>query len=141
MIKKKLIDILGKENVFENESMKKHTSFKTGGIADFFVVVNSEKELKELLEYIETNAIKSFIIGNGTNLLVTDKGFRGIIIKLNFKDIILDKNEDYTIIKLGAGVSLTMLKKLAIENELDNLEFLTGIPGTVGGAVKMNAGA
>ena len=143
MIKENLVKILGEENVFENEIMKKHTSFKTGGIADFFVIVNSENELKKLLKYIKRQNIPSFIIGNGTNLLVTDSGFRGIIIKLNLKEILLERyiDKDYAIMKIGAGFPLTGLKKIAIEKGLDNLEFLTGIPGTIGGAVKMNAGA
>lgn len=141
MIKENLLKILGKENVFEEEIMQKHTSFKTGGKADFFVTVDSIEKLKELLEFINEENIPNFIIGNGTNLLVTDEGFRGIIIKLNFKNIQIDKKEEYAILKIEAGYPLTGLKKVAIENGLDNIEFLTGIPGTIGGAVKMNAGA
>lgn len=141
MIKENLINILGKENVFENESMKKHTSFKIGGKADYFVYVDNEEKLKKLLEFIKKENIPNFIIGNGTNLLVTDKGFRGIIIKLNLKNIELQKQKEFAILKIEAGYPLSGLKKIAIENGLDNIEFLTGIPGTIGGAVKMNAGA
>lgn len=141
MIKESLINILGEKNVFQNELMKKHTSFKTGGIADFFVIIDSIQKLKKVLEYIRKENIPNFIIGNGTNILVTDKGFRGIIIKLNLKNIEIQKEKDFAILKVEAGYPLTGLKKIAIENGLDNIEFLTGIPGTIGGAVKMNAGA
>ena len=141
MVKEKLFEILGEENVFQDELMKKHTSFKTGGIADFFVIVDSIQKLQKLLEFIKKENIPNFIIGNGTNLLVTDKGFRGIVIKLNLKSIQILKEKEFSILKIEAGYPLTGLKKIAIENELDNIEFLTGIPGTIGGAVKMNAGA
>jgi len=141
MIKENLINILGEENVFQDELMKKHTSFKTGGKADFLVIVDSIQKLQKLLEFIKKENISNFIIGNGTNLLVTEKGFRGIIIKLNLKKFQIQKEEKFAIIKIEAGYPLTGLKKIAIENGLDNIEFLTGIPGTIGGAVKMNAGA
>ncbi|MGN1299306.1 MAG: UDP-N-acetylmuramate dehydrogenase [Candidatus Scatovivens sp.] len=140
-MRNKLIEILGEENVLENEIMKKHTSFKTGGIADFFVTVDSIDKLKQLLYLIKKENISYFVIGNGTNVLVTDKGFRGIIIKLKFDDIEIEKKNESAILSIGASYPLAKLRKIAIENELDNLEFLIGIPGTIGGAVKMNAGA
>ena len=141
MIKENLIKILGEENVFQDELMKNHTSLKIGGKTDFFVIVDSIQKLQKLLEFIKKENISNFIIGNGTNLLVTEKGFRGIIIKLNLKNIQIQKEKEFAIIKIEAGYPLTGLKKIAIENGLDNIEFLTGIPGTIGGAIKMNAGA
>ena len=141
MIKEELINFLGTENVFENEPMKKHISFKTGGNADFFVLINSIEKLRKILKFIKDNDLDYFIIGNGTNLLVTDKGFRGIIIKLKFDEIEIEKKEKFAILKIGAGVPLGSLRKTILDNNLDNMEFLVGIPGTIGGAVKMNAGA
>lgn len=141
MIKQELINILGEENVFQDEPMGKHTSFKTGGNADFFVLVNNIEKLKKLIEFIKTNNINYFVIGNGTNLLVTDKGYRGIIIKINLNEIQIVKKSKEAILTIDSGFPLSKLKKIAIENSLNNLEFLTGIPGTIGGAIKMNAGA
>ena len=140
-MKNKLIEILGEENVLENELMSKHISFKTGGIADFFVIVDSIEKLKYLLSLLKKEKINYFIIGNGTNVLITDKGFRGVIIKLKFDNIQIEKQNEFAILTIGAGYPLAKLRKIAIENELGNLEFLIGIPGTIGGAVKMNAGA
>ena len=140
-MKNKLIEILGEENVLENELMSKHISFKTGGIADFFVIVDSIEKLKYLLSLVKKEKINYFIIGNGTNVLITDKGFRGVIVKLKFDNIQIEKQNEFAILTIGAGYPLAKLRKIAIEYELGNLEFLIGIPGTIGGAVKMNAGA
>ena len=140
-MKNKLIQILGEENVLENELMSKHTSFKTGGTTDFFVTVDSITKLQFLLNFIKQEDINYFIIGNGTNVLVTDKGFRGIIIKLKFDNVQIEKQDEFAILTIGASYPLGKLRKIAIGNELDDLEFLIGIPGTIGGAVKMNAGA
>lgn len=140
-MKNKLIEILGEDNVYENEPMSKHTSFKTGGFADFFVNVDSIEKLIELINYIKQQNISYFVIGNGTNVLVADKGFKGIIIKLKFNKLEIEKQNEFAIITIDSSYPLAKLRKIAIKNELDNLEFLVGIPGTIGGAVKMNAGA
>ena len=120
-----------------NEPMSKHTSFKIGGPADIFVIINNLDELKFILKEANKRKTPVTYIGNGTNLLVKDKGIRGITIKLNFKDI----NVQGDIIEAGSGVSIPILAKTAYENSLSGLEFASGIPGTVGGAIKMNAGA
>ena len=132
-----LIKCLSKDRVLRNEPMCKHTSFKIGGPADIFVAVNTIEELKNTLNIAQTNKILVTCIGNGTNLLVKDKGIRGITIKLNFKNIKINGEE----IEVGSGMQLPILAKTAYENSLSGLEFASGIPGTVGGAVKMNAGA
>ena len=132
-----LIKCLSKDRVLRNEPMCKHTSFKIGGPADIFVKVNTIEELKNTLNIAQTNKIPVTCIGNGTNLLVKDKGIRGITIKLNFKNIKINGEE----IEVGSGMQLPILAKTAYENSLSGLEFASGIPGTVGGAVKMNAGA
>lgn len=129
------------ENVLIDEPMSKHTSFQTGGNADVFVKLEKEEELSYVLQYAKNNEIPITIIGNGTNLLVKDGGIRGIVIQLNFKNIEITNLDNKTIIKAGAGVTLAKLATIAKENNATGLEFAIGIPGTLGGAIKMNAGA
>lgn len=137
MIYDELVKQINPSNIFVNEKMSKHTSFKVGGTADFFVIVNDVKELVYTLKIAKRLKIKTYIIGNGTNLIVKDEGFRGIIIKLNFKILKKEKNE----IMAGAGVAVALLSEFAYRHEIEGYEFLSGIPGTIGGAIKMNAGA
>lgn len=132
---------LDKAQILKNEPMKKHTSFKIGGIADYFIIVKNVEQLQKLLKECKDANKKFFIIGNGTNLLVTDKGIRGVVIKLKLENIKIDIQNDEGIIDVEAGYSLVKLSKIALENSLEGLEFASGIPGTVGGAIRMNAGA
>lgn len=132
-----LIKTISKDRVLLNEPMSKHTSFKIGGPADLFVKVNNIDELQSVLKSARKNNINVTCIGNGTNILVKDKGIRGITIKLNFKEINVNMEE----IEAGSGVAIPVLAKVAYENSLEGLEFASGIPGTVGGAITMNAGA
>ena len=128
-------------NILKDEPMSKHTSFKTGGPADIFIKIDNEIELKEILEYAKQNNINLNIIGNGTNLLVTDKGIRGITLQPNLKEINIEEKENKILITAGCGVPIIKLSKIAKEHNATGLEFAVGIPGTVGGAIKMNAGA
>ena len=132
-----LIKYIDKERVLVNEPMSKHTTFKIGGPADVFVIINNLEELKAVLKLAKENNVDLTCIGNGSNTLVKDKGIRGITIKLNLKEITIDDN----IIKVEAGTTLPILSRIACENNLSGLEFACGIPGSVGGAVYMNAGA
>lgn len=134
---KELVKKISPDRIKLNEPMCKHTSFKIGGPADTFVIVNNIEELEYLLRTAKENKISSTCVGNGTNLLVKDKGIRGITFKLNFKEIKIE-NE---IITVGSGALIPAVAKAAYENELSGLEFASGIPGTIGGAIKMNAGA
>ncbi len=131
--------ILGKENVLENEPMSKHTTFRTGGNADVLVTPSSVDGIKAVLEYVNDKNIPYYIIGNGSNLIVKDRGFRGVIIQLykNFSNI----ETDGCVIKAQAGALLSAVAKTALNNSLKGMECLSGIPGTIGGAVCMNAGA
>lgn len=126
--------------VLKNESMKNHTTFKIGGNADIFLTVNTEVALIEILKILNDEKIPFYILGNGSNLLVGDKGFSGIIIKLggDFKKITKNLKQQIT---CGAGASITRLCLYAYKHSLAGLEFLYGIPGTIGGAIYMNAGA
>ena len=132
---------LNKENLYYDEPMAKHTSFKIGGPADVFIKVDNIEELKETLDLSKQNQILLTIIGNGSNLLVTDKGIRGITAKLNLKDIDVENENNKQIIKVDAGVPVGLLAQKLLKEEITGFEELSGIPGTIGGAVIMNAGA
>ena len=132
---------LNKENLYYDEPMAKHTSFKIGGPADVFIKVDNIEELKETLDLSKQNQIPLTIIGNGSNLLVTDKGIRGITVKLNLKDIEIKNENNKQIIKVEAGVPVGLLAQKLLKEEITGFEELSGIPGTIGGAVIMNAGA
>ena len=122
-----------------NEPMSQHTTFRTGGMADRFFKINNIDGLKEVLEICHGEGVTPLIIGNGSNLLVSDKGIRipVIDIKNAAQDIVVDDCS----ITSGAGVLLSKLSQTALDNSLTGLEFAFGIPGSVGGAVFMNAGA
>ncbi len=123
-----------------NEEMKRHTSFKIGGLSNRFLVVDTIDKAVELYCFFKKENIEFFIIGKGSNLLVSDNGIKIPVISLEgeFKAIKLIEED---IIYSGAGVSLSSLCAFAKENSLKGLEFAYGIPGTVGGAIYMNAGA
>ena len=127
-------------NYTENESMIEHTTFRIGGPADLFVVPTTVEGLAAVVSACNKEGIYCFILGNGSNVLVSDKGIRGVVVStaacLNNIELIGAYE-----IKCGAGVKLSRLSDLACENSLTGAEFAWGIPGTVGGAVYMNAGA
>lgn len=129
------------ENVLRDELMSKHTSFKIGGPADIYVKVQNVNQLKKVIEIANENNVDYYIVGNGTNLLVLDKGVRGIVIRLDFKDIDIEKYDDKMLITLGAGVLISKCAAVAANEGYTGFEFAGGIPGTIGGAVRMNAGA
>ena len=130
---------LGSDNVRLHEPMKKHTTFRIGGPADYYLCPHSTEELQKILQICRENKLEFFILGNGSNLLVSDKGYRGVVIQLwkNFSDI---ETEDNTI-TVKAGALLSKVAAEALEESLTWMEFASGIPGTMGGAVMMNAGA
>ncbi len=124
--------------VLENEPMKNHTTFKIGGNADLFVKVKSKSELTKTLELAKENEVPFLILGKGSNLLVSDNGIEGAVISvLGLNEISVNQNE----ISCGAGANLSEVCIKARDNGLTGLEFAYGIPGSVGGAVYMNAGA
>lgn len=134
-----LAEILGCE-ARKYEPMSKHTSFKIGGNADVYIKVNNLSKLSTILKECQASDVDCMILGNGSNLLVSDDGIRGVVIRLDgdFRKITL---LDDTTIFCGAGATLAYLCKFALNCGLSGLEFAWGIPGTVGGAVFMNAGA
>jgi len=135
------IENLKDSEIRKDESMKKHTSFKIGGNADVFIKISILDDLKNIIKYANDNNIKLTIIGNGSNILVKDSGIRGIVVKLDFKKINIKKVENKAIVTVGAGVSLGFLAQKLLSDSIGGFEFASGIPGTIGGAIRMNAGA
>lgn len=132
-----LIKCIPKEKILKNEIMSKHTSFKVGGPVDLFITVETIEQLKDTIKILKHQNIEYKVIGNGSNLLVKDEGYRGTIIKPSFNSI--EIKED--IVEVGAGVKNGMLAQKLLQKELTGFEFAAGIPGTIGGAMVMNAGA
>ena len=161
-IEKVLKEKLPSANIKLNEPMKLHTSFKIGGPADFFITANNIQEIREVVNIAKENNLPLKVVGNGTNLLVKDNGFRGIILKTNLQEIKITKTknkdeintkykinemessinckEEY-IVNVQSGMALGKLSQILLKNEIGGFEFASGIPGTIGGAIKMNAGA
>lgn len=135
VLKKKI----GAENVTENEPMSKHTTFRIGGVADIFVTPQSTEDIENIIRIAEETNTPYYIIGNGSNLLVKDEGIRGIVVQIykKYSDIVV--NDDEVVVQSGA--LLSAVAKKAMENSLTGFEFASGIPGTIGGGVCMNAGA
>lgn len=126
--------------VLKNEPLSQYTTFKIGGAASAIIFVDTINDLSELFALCAKLSVPNLVLGNGSNLLISDDGYKGVVFKLEgeFKNIsMLDDNRIFC----GAGVSLAKLCKFALDNNLSGLEFAWGIPGTVGGAVFMNAGA
>ena len=131
---------LSKYNLQINYPMKSVTSFHIGGEADFFVRPTSVSDIMEILNIAKDYSYPVFVMGNGSNLLVSDKGIRAIVIQLTDNFSKLTRIDDYTV-EVDAGMSMTSLSKYFLEQSLEGFEFACGIPGTLGGAVTMNAGA
>ena len=133
-----LKDILGDENCFKDIRLENYTTFKIGGPADIFVTPDDYESVAEVVIFAKRYEIPFFYLGNGSNVLVKDRGYRGIIINFSkLNKIFLDGNN----IIAQSGASLKDVSNFALENSLTGLEFACGIPGTVGGASAMNAGA
>lgn len=139
LVLKQLKSLLGAENILTDEPMSNHCTFRIGGNADFFVSPCNGEQIAEIVRIANEENIPYFVTGNGSNLLVSDKGYRGIIINIgkNMSSVTLNGN----IMTAGAGATLARIAHKAASNGLTGLEFASGIPGTLGGAVYMNAGA
>ena len=134
-----LLTVLNKEKVYLDEPMKKHITFRVGGPADYFVTPSTVEEVKEIVALCKKEGMPYYILGNGSNLLVGDKGYRGVMIQI-YKEM-SGIEVDGEIIRVQAGALLSRIGVTALEAELQGFEFAAGIPGTMGGAVVMNAGA
>lgn len=134
-----ICSIVGSDNVCMDEPMKKHTTFRIGGPADYYVTPHSRDEIAQVIAACRESKIPYYILGNGSNLLVSDSGYRGVILQIfkNFNDI----NVEGTCLTARAGALLSKIAKKAWKHSLTGFEFAAGIPGTLGGAAVMNAGA
>ena len=155
-----LLTVIPKENILLDEPMTKHTSFKIGGNAECFIRAKSRDEVKFILEICNERCIPLTIVGNGSNLLVKDNGIKGIVLKvdIDYIEIVnLEETKEFSegfknkliesgsgsncLITVGAGVPLGKLAQILLKDSITGFEFASGIPGTIGGAVRMNAGA
>ena len=135
----KLEEIVGKDKVKYNEKMSKYTTMRVGGPCDCIVFPDEISKIKEVIDFCKNENITFFVIGNGSNLLVKDEGIHGVVIKLGHRFGKIEIDGEY--ILAYAGATMPALSQLAKKNSLKGLEFACGIPGTIGGGVKMNAGA
>lgn len=135
----KLCEILGKEKVRTKELMNKHTTFRVGGPAAYYVLPDKKEQLAKILKLCSQSEVPYYILGNGSNLLVSDQGFQGVVIAMEegFHQIEVRDQR----VMAGAGAMLSRISKAALKENLAGMEFAAGIPGTLGGAVVMNAGA
>lgn len=133
--------IVGKDRVLLNEPLSAHTTFKTGGPAEIFAMPQNTEALTGLILFLKSEGVPYFILGNGSNVLAGDKGFKGVVIRIAFDHSEVRKENEKGIIEAESGILLSRLSRLAAEHSLTGMEFASGIPGTLGGAVVMNAGA
>lgn len=134
-----LLKIMSEEQVKTEEPMKNHTTFRVGGPAEFFVMPRTAEEVKKVIDLCRRESFPYYIIGNGSNLLVSDQGYRGVVLQI-YKEMSCIEIEENVIVA-QAGALLSAIANKALENGLTGFEFAAGIPGTLGGACVMNAGA
>lgn len=135
----KLNNVIGKDSILIDEPMSRHTTFRVGGPADFFVTPKAKEEVRDVIRICKEAGMPYYIIGNGSNLLVSDAGYRGVIVQI-YKEMNEVKVEG-DLVKAQAGALLSGIAAKALGAELSGFEFASGIPGTIGGACMMNAGA
>lgn len=131
--------IISKDKIYINEPMNKYTSFKIGGPAECLIKIQTADELKEILKIAQQQNIQLTIIGNGSNILVSDEGIKGIVLKIEIPTF--EINTEKAQLKVGSGVKLAYIAQKCLKQEIAGFEFASGIPGTIGGAIRMNAGA
>ena len=134
-----LKDVLTEDKVLADEPMKNHTTFRVGGAADYYTVPESKEEVRDIIRLCRQWDVPFYIIGNGSNLLVSDKGYRGVMIQI-YRDMSEITGEGHTV-RAQAGALLSSIAARALSAGLTGFEFAAGIPGTLGGACVMNAGA
>jgi len=135
---KEMQEFINKEDIYANEPMSKHTTFKIGGTADIFVKLRSTEQIERLINLCNEKNVPIKVIGNGSNIFVKDNGVRGVVAKIctNSYEFL-----DEETIRVDAGMLNVKVSMILVEHSLTGFEFASGIPGTIGGAVKMNAGA
>lgn len=136
-IYKELTTIIEESKIKTNEDMSKHTSFKAGGKAKFYIKAKTVKDVINTVKISKENNIPIVVLGNGSNILFKDEEFNGVVLKIELDTLKIEEN----IITAEAGVKNAILGRKALDNNLQRFEFAAGIPGTIGGAIRMNAGA
>ena len=132
---------ISKENILFNEQMKKYSTFKIGGPAECLIKIKNIQDLKEILKFANENNINITVIGNASNVLILDGGIKGITLMIKLEEYKIIENDNKIEIVVEAGCKLGKLAQIFLQKEISGFEELSGIPGTIGGAVKMNAGA
>ena len=153
---RKIEQIVSKEKIYINEPMSKHTTFQIGGPAECFIKIEKQEELKSILKFVKEENMPLTIIGNGSNILVSDDGIKGIVLKIEIKKLEIEQTENVgdnqervnnieentaRKIIVGSGNKLGEVAQKLAKQEIAGFEFAAGIPGTMGGAIRMNAGA
>lgn len=132
---------ISKEKIFLNEPMKNHTTFKIGGNADVFIKAKNIIDVMHTLKVASDNNIQVTIIGNGSNILVKDKGIRGIVLQIQTENFEIIKDKENVYVVVDSGMANGKLSGILAKNSISGFEFAAGIPGSIGGAIRMNAGA
>ena len=141
-LKKQILQLgILKDNILFDEPMSKHTTFKVGGPAECYVKIDDIQDLRHILKFAKQNHIPLTILGNGSNVLVLDGGIKGIVLNIRFNKIEMMNLDKKIFATVGAGVKISVFGHLLLKNVITGFEELSGIPGTIGGAVRMNAGA
>lgn len=136
-IYKKLTSTIDESKIKVNESMKKHTSFKAGGNAKYFITATDIEDVRNVLKLAKEENINLFVLGNGSNVLFKDEEYDGIVLQIKLNNIKIEENK----ITVDAGAKNAVVAKQLLDHSLEGFEFAAGIPGTIGGAIRMNAGA
>lgn len=141
--KKQILDLgISKENILWKEQMKNYTTFKIGGPTECLIKVYNKIDLQKILEFAKEHNIQITILGNGSNVLISDEGIKGIVLIIKIENLeILEETNNNVQIKVGAGYKIAKLGQFLCQKEIKGFEEISGIPGTIGGAIKMNAGA
>lgn len=139
----RLSEVVGSDRILKDEPMSAHTTFRIGGPADYFAVPSDAEALGKGIALCREEGVDYFIAGNGSNLLVGDGGYRGVIFHIchTMDDVVYEENDDHLMVEAGAGVMLSGLARQVSSKGYTGFEYATGIPGTLGGGVTMNAGA
>ena len=132
---------IDRSKILFDEPMNKHTSFKVGGPAECFIKIDNIQDLKEILQCINENKLPLTVIGNGSNILVLDGGIKGIVLKIQIEEYIIKKLKDKVEVTVASGMKIGKLARIFLKEEISGFEELSGVPGTIGGAIRMNAGA
>ena len=141
-LKKQILQLgISKENILFDEPMSEHTTFKVGGPAECYIKIDDIQHLRTILKFAKDHHIAITVLGNGSNVLVLDGGIKGIVLNIRFNKIEMMNLDGKVFANIGAGIKISIFGHLLLKNELTGFEELSGIPGTIGGAVRMNAGA